>query len=247
MAEPLLRVRDLCKKFGGVLALNYVNLDFKDKVLKSIIGPNGAGKTTLVNVITGRLEPSSGTVNFEGRDVTGLPSHRLTQLGICRTFQITEIFPGLSVFENVRIARQLKLGGSMRMFSSKDSLKEVTRDTWEVLKRVKLADKAHVIARQLAHGDQRLLEVGMALASSPKILFLDEPTAGMSPLETEHIAHLIKDLSKEIAIVLIEHDMDVVMSISDEIAVLHQGTLIAEGPPGVIRQERRVKEAYLGE
>jgi len=247
MDKPLLGVKDLCKKFGGVLALNYVNLQFKDRGVKSIIGPNGAGKTTLINVISGKLKPSSGHVEFSGQDITALPPHRLAHIGILRTFQITEILPGLSVFENVRIARQSILGGSMKLFSSISSLKRVNMDTWEVLERIRLHEKAHLIARNLAHGDQRLLEIGMALACNPKLLFLDEPTAGMSPLETQHIASLIKELSKEISIVLVEHDMEVVMSISDEIAVLHQGSVIAEGPPEVVRQDKKVVEAYLGE
>jgi len=242
----VLSTKGLHKHFGGVLAVNDVNAEFKAKRLRSIIGPNGAGKTTFINVITGRLPASSGAVLFGNQDITNQPAHRLVRLGICRTFQITSIFMGLSGFENVRIAAQSNLGGSLRVFSKRASLKEANVKTWEILDRLDLKDKAHVPASNLAHGDQRLLEVAMALAGDPKILFLDEPTAGMSPAETEHVAQLIKGLTDTIAVVLVEHDMDVVMSISDEITVFNQGSVIAQGPPREIQDNEMVKEAYLG-
>jgi ABC-type branched-subunit amino acid transport system ATPase component len=242
----ILRTKGLHKHFGGVLAVNDVDAEFQAKRLRSIIGPNGAGKTTFINVITGKLPASSGVVLFEDRDITNRPAHRLVRLGICRTFQITSIFMGSTVFENVRIAAQSEIGGSFRIFSAKQSLKNVNKKTWEILDRLGLNDKAGVPSNNLAHGDQRLLEVAMALAGDPKILFLDEPTAGMSPAETEHIAQLIKGLTDTVAVVLVEHDMDVVMSISDEITVLNQGSIIAEGPPKEIQDNTLVKEAYLG-
>jgi len=242
----ILRTEELHKHFGGVMAVNAVNVEFEANRLRSIIGPNGAGKTTLINVITGRLPASSGNVFFGDRSVTNMPSHKLTQIGICRTFQITSIFMGLTVFENVRIAKQMQRGGSFRVFSKKESLGSVNKETWAILDQLKLRDKAGVTANTLAHGDQRLLEVAMAMASNPKIVFLDEPTAGMSPAETENIAQMIKELSQTISVVLVEHDMDVVMSISDEITVLHQGSVIAEGPPEEIQNNPLVREAYLG-
>jgi ABC-type branched-subunit amino acid transport system ATPase component len=242
----ILSTKGLNKHFGGVLAVNDVDVAFEAKRLRSIIGPNGAGKTTFINVITGRLPASSGAVLFGNRDITNRPAHRLVRLGICRTFQITSIFMGLTVFENVRIAAQSEIGGSFRIFSARESLTQVNEKTLEILDRLGLKDKARVPSSNLAHGDQRLLEVAMALAGDPKILFLDEPTAGMSPAETEHIAQLIKGLTKTIAVVLVEHDMDVVMSISDEITVLNQGSIIAEGPPREIQDNELVKEAYLG-
>jgi len=242
----ILTTESLHKHFGGVLAVNDVNVEFKSKRLRSIIGPNGAGKTTFINVITGKLFASSGAVLFENQDITNKPAHRLVKLGICRTFQITSIFMGLTVFENTRIAAQTQIGGSFRVFSAKESLKEVNKKTWEILDRLGLKDKANVPSTNLAHGDQRLLEVAMALAGDPKILFLDEPTAGMSPAETDHIAQLIKGLTATISVVLVEHDMDVVMSISDEITVLNQGSIIAEGTPMEIKENKLVKEAYLG-
>ena len=242
----ILSTKELHRYFGGVLAVNDVNVEFRDNQLKSIIGPNGAGKTTLINVITGRLPASSGTVLYKDRDITNKPTHELTKMGISRTFQITSIFPGLTVFENVRIAKQTQRGGSFRIFSTKNSLKEVNAETWDILDRLDLKETAHDRSANLAHGDQRLLEVAMALAGEPKILFLDEPTAGMSPAETEHIAQLIKGLTDKISVVLVEHDMDVVMTISDQITVLHQGNIIAEGPPEEIKGNEMVKEAYLG-
>lgn len=242
----ILETEGLYRQFGGVLATNDVSIRIHERRLKSIIGPNGAGKTTLVNVITGRLPASSGKVVYQGRTITNRPAHELIMMGICRTFQITSIFSGLSVLENIRISRQARVGGSFRIFSARQDLKEVNEETWRILERIGLTNMAHSPAKNLAHGDQRLLEVGMALAGDPKVLFLDEPTAGMSPAETGHIARLIQGLSKQIAVVLIEHDMDVVMSISDEITVLHQGRTIAEGPPTAIQGNDLVKEAYLG-
>lgn len=242
----ILSTEGLHKHFGGVLAVNNVHAEFKANRLRSIIGPNGAGKTTFINVITGKLPASSGAVLFGNQDITNKPAHKLVKLGICRTFQITSIFMGLTVFENVRIANQTQMGGSFRIFSLKESLKEVNKKTWEILERLGLHDKANVPSTNLAHGDQRLLEVAMALAGDPKVLFLDEPTAGMSPAETDHIAQLIKGLTATISVVLVEHDMDVVMSISDEITVLNQGTIIAEGTPEEIKDNKLVKEAYLG-
>lgn len=244
--STILNTKELHRHFGGVLAVNDVNVEFRDNQLKSIIGPNGAGKTTLINVITGRLPASSGTVLYKDRDITNKPTHELTKMGISRTFQITSIFPGMTVFENVRIAKQTQRGGSFRIFSTKNSLKEVNAETWDILDRLDLKKTAHDQSANLAHGDQRLLEVAMALAGEPKILFLDEPTAGMSPAETEHIAQLIKGLTDKISVVLVEHDMDVVMTISDQITVLHQGNIIAEGPPEEIKGNEMVKEAYLG-
>jgi branched-chain amino acid transport system ATP-binding protein len=221
-------------------------VDFKPKQLKSIIGPNGAGKTTLINVITGLLPASSGRVSYEGKDITNKPTHELCNLGICRTFQITSIFPTFSTFENVRIAKQMQRGGSFRILSAKNSLRDVNEETWAILERLDLSDLANVPSENLSHGDQRLLEIGIALAGDPKVLFLDEPTAGMSSAETEQISRLISGLSDQISVVMVEHDMDVVMEISDEIVVLDHGSVIAEGSPKEIQTNEKVKEAYLG-
>ena len=244
--EAFLCTEDLCRNFGGVTATDCVCMQIDKSGLRSIIGPNGAGKTTFINVVTGRIPSSSGKVIFEGRDITNKPTHSLVKMGICRTFQITSIFQDLNVFENVRIARQARQGGSLRIFSRKSSLKAVTRDTWGILDRLGLEDLAGDPAKNLAYGDQRVLEVAIALAGRPKILFLDEPTAGMSPAETRRIAELIQGLAEDISIVLVEHDMDLVMSISDRISVLHYGSIVAEGEPEEIRNNPLVREAYLG-
>lgn len=243
---PILKTSELSLHFGGVAALNLVSLEVEDKQVRSIIGPNGAGKTTLINVITGRLAASTGSVYYQGRDITSKSVHDRVRMGLCRTFQITSIFMGLTVFENVRIAKQAHLGGSWRIFSNRAGLKEVNRQTNAILERLDLMDMAKVPARNLSHGDQRVLEVAIALAGEPKALLLDEPAAGMSPTETEQISALIKELAEDLAVVLVEHDMEVVMSISDRITVLHQGGIIAEGLPEEISQNPQVKDAYLG-
>lgn len=242
----ILTIKDLCRHFGGVTAVNKVNLVFPDNELRSIIGPNGAGKTTLFNVITGRLPPSSGQVFYRGQEITDKPPHEVVRLGICRIFQRSSIFPNLSVFENVRIAQQAQRGGSHRVFASRQQLKAVNEETQLILEKIGLSELAPMSAKNLAHGDQRLLEIGIALAGKPKLLLLDEPTSGMSPGETERTTQLIKQLAKEVAIILVEHDMEVVMSISDKISVMHQGSIIAEGKPEEIQQNELVREAYLG-
>ncbi len=244
--EAFLCTDDLCRQFGGVLATDCVCIDIEDSGLRSIIGPNGAGKTTFINIITGRITASSGKVFFQGTEITNKPTHELVKMGICRTFQITSIFQNLTVFENVRIARQAREGGSLNIFSTKNSLKKVSEETWSILERLGLQDLALRQAKNLAYGDQRVLEVAIALAGSPQILFLDEPTAGMSPAETNHISNLIRGLAEEISIVLVEHDMDMVMRISDKITVLHYGSVIAEGVPEEIKTNQLVREAYLG-
>lgn len=244
--EAFLCTEDLCRHFGGVMATNCVCINIEENGLRSVIGPNGAGKTTFINIVTGRIPASSGKVFFQGKDITNKPTHELVKMGICRTFQITSIFQKLSVFENVRIAKQARLGGTLRIFSTKKSLRKVTEETWAILERLGLQDLADQPAKNLAYGDQRVLEVAIALAGDPNILFLDEPTAGMSPAETRHISKLIKGLSEEISIVLVEHDMDMVMSVSDKISVLQYGSIIAEGKPEEIKSNPQVREAYLG-
>ena len=242
----ILTIQNLYRHFGGVAAINGVNLAFSENELRSIIGPNGAGKTTLFNVITGKLSANSGQIVFRGQDITNRPPHEVVRLGICRTFQKSSIFPGLTVLENVRIARQIRVGGSRRIFAARDSLKTVQEETQAILERLGLRDKGKMLASSLSHGDQRLLEIGVALAGAPRLLLLDEPTAGMSPRETEQTMHLIRQLAKDVAVILVEHDMEVVMTISDKISVMHQGAIIAEGNPGEIQKNDQVREAYLG-
>ena len=245
MAE-LLCTENLCRSFGGVMATNRVCFSVDNQGLTSIIGPNGAGKTTFINIVTGKIGASSGKIFFKGQEITNKPTHELVKMGICRTFQINSIFENLTVFENLRIARQAKDGGSLRIFASKQSLRAVTEKTWALVERLGLKDLAARPAKNLAYGDQRVLEVAIAMAGDPKILFLDEPTAGMSPTETRQISKLIKGLANEICVVLVEHDMDLVMSISDKITVLQYGCTIAEGTPEEIQNNQQVREAYLG-
>jgi branched-chain amino acid transport system ATP-binding protein len=242
----ILTIQNLYRHFGGVAAINGVNLAFSENELRSIIGPNGAGKTTLFNVITGKLSANSGQIVFRGQDITNRPPHEVVRLGICRTFQKSSIFPGLTVLENVRIARQIRVGGSRRIFAARDSLKTVQEETRAILERLGLCDKGKMLASSLSHGDQRLMEIGVALAGAPRLLLLDEPTAGMSPRETEQTMHLIRQLAKDVAVILVEHDMEVVMTISDKISVMHQGAIIAEGNPDEIQRNDQVREAYLG-
>ena len=244
--SELLCTENLCRSFGGVMATNRVCFTVNTQGLTSIIGPNGAGKTTFINIVTGKIAASSGKIFFKGQEITNKPTHELVKMGICRTFQINSIFQDLSVFENLRIARQAKDGGSLRIFSSKQSLRTVTEKTWALVERLGLTDLAARPVKNLAYGDQRVIEVAIAMAGDPKILFLDEPTAGMSPTETRHISELIKELASEICVVLVEHDMDMVMSISDRITVLQYGCTIAEGTPEEIRNNQQVREAYLG-
>jgi branched-chain amino acid transport system ATP-binding protein len=242
----ILTIQNLHRHFGGVAAINGVSLEFAERELRSVIGPNGAGKTTLFNVITGKLSADSGRIVFQDREITNKPPHEVVRLGICRTFQKSSIFPGLTTLENLRIARQIRVGGSHRLFAARDSLKTVQEDSRAILQLVGLSDKANLLASNLSHGDQRLMEIGVALAGSPRLLLLDEPTAGMSPRETERTVRLVRELAKDVAVILVEHDMEVVMAISERISVMHQGTIIAEGAPEEIKGNGLVREAYLG-
>ena len=241
----LLRTEGLAKSFGGLRALDGVDCALRSGELRAVIGPNGAGKTTFFNLITGLLPPTAGRIFFKGEEITGLPPHRVARKGIGRTLQITSLFPGLTVYENVWIAAQ-----SRRRFFNPfvhfSSLKDVERKAHEVLEVLGLRDKRHELASNLSHGDQRLLEIGLALSTSPSLLLLDEPTAGLGVQETREVARMIKGFARNTTIILVEHDMDVVMSVADTITVLDQGRVIAEGTPEEIQRSPRVREAYLG-
>ncbi len=241
---PLLETRKLTKAFGGLMAVLDVDVRLERGELRAIIGPNGAGKTTFFNMIAGNLPPTRGQILFKGEDITALPPHRRSHLGIGRSYQITNIFPDLSTLENLRVAVQSRTV-HYDMWRDADSLAEVNRKAEEILRYVNLADKWETPAADLAHGEQRYLEIGIALATGPELLLLDEPTAGMSPEETRQTADFIKHLSQGLTIILVEHDMDVVMGISDRITVLHYGEVLAEGTPEEIRQNTEVQRVYL--
>jgi len=247
MAGPLLEVAGLNRSFGGFQALGGVSFRVEAGEISAVIGPNGAGKTTLFNVITGHLAPDSGRVGFAGRDITGQPPHAICRLGLARSFQRTNIFPRLSVFENVQIAI---LSHERRAYGLWTSAQSLGRDrTMEILEDVGLAPRAADPSGSLSYGDQKQLELGIALALEPTLLLLDEPTAGMSPQETRTSVALVARIARErkLTVLFTEHDMDVVFSVAQRIRVLHQGRLIAEGAPEEIRGLAEVKRVYFGE
>src|SRR5262245_687619 len=243
--RALLRTEGLTKSFGGLTAVSDVTFALAPGELRAVIGPNGAGKTTFFNLLTGLLPPSTGRIFFRNEEITGLPAHRVARKGIARTLQITSLFPGLTVYDNVWVAAQ----SGRRFFNPFihfSRLRDVEQKTREVLDLIGLQNRAGELASNLSHGDQRLLEIGLALSTSPSLLLLDEPTAGLGPQETAEIARTIKAFARQTTIVIVEHDMDVVMSLADTITVLDQGRIIAEGPPEAIQRSEKVREAYLG-
>ena len=244
----LLEVKSVTKRFGNLVAVRDVSLSVAPGELRAIIGPNGAGKTTFFNLISGFFGPTSGTIHFDGRDVTALTAQKRVALGMARTFQITEIFPELTVFENVRIATEVASGFRLRPWLSKSEQAEVHKRVEETLKLAALEAKADRLVGELAHGDQRAAEISMALALRPRLLLLDEPTAGMGDQETHDITRLIYRLHRDsnFTIVLIEHDMRVVFNLADRIMVLDQGSVLAEGTPEDIAANETVQAAYLG-
>jgi branched-chain amino acid transport system ATP-binding protein len=244
----MLEVTNISKRFGSLVALHDISLRVKPGELRAVIGPNGAGKTTLFNLVSGFFRPTNGTVVFEGRDITALPAHERVVLGIARTFQITEIFPELTVFENVRISTEVADGYRLRPWIGRAEALTVQRQVEETLELTGLAAKSNRLVGELAHGDQRAAEIAMALALRPRLLLLDEPTAGMGEQETYDITQLVRRLhrDKNYTIVLIEHDMRVIFHLADRITVLDQGRLLAEGTPAEIGANEAVQAAYLG-
>ncbi|HMK36525.1 MAG TPA: ABC transporter ATP-binding protein [Desulfomonilaceae bacterium] len=249
MNAPLLEVRDLNKAFGNVVTAKNLNFILARGVLTSVIGPNGAGKSTLINILTGFIPPDSGEILFQGRSITDEPIARRVRQGLCRSFQVANVFGHLSLFENIAIpvlAVYRKAANFLRSVARDD---EVRREVDKILERIGLLSQSHVPASALSHGDRRLLEVGIALAAKPKLLFLDEPTAGMNPVERTRILQNIRDLSAEgeVTFVIVEHDMDVVFSLSERVIVLYRGHIIGDGTPEQVKTNPQVREVYLGE
>lgn len=240
----ILRVEKLHKHFGGLSAVNGVSFAVEEGERRAIIGPNGAGKTTLFNLVSGELAPSNGRVFFAGQDITALPTNRRAQLGMARTFQRNNLFLGLTVWENVRLAGHAYKGVGARAFGGTESAQsEIIASS---LERVGLLERRNTLARNLSHGEQRQLEVAVALAMQPKALLLDEPAAGMSPAETTRLMDILREMPRTITLLVIEHDMDLVFGLCERITVLHYGQVIADGKAENVRDDPRVLEVYLG-
>jgi branched-chain amino acid transport system ATP-binding protein len=245
----ILETRDLRKEFGGLVAVSDVSIQVRKRTLHSIIGPNGAGKTTFFNLLSGSLKPTEGRVIFEGQDITDLPPYRTVHLGIGRSFQITNIFPNLTVLENIRLAAQAIGRDSFKFWQNYQHYKIYKEQALQIIEQIGLSGQVNMLAQMLPHGDKRKLELGIILASNPKLLLLDEPTAGMAreeiPMLMNTIDH-IRDQGDK-TIMLVEHKMDLVMNVSDWITVMHQGQVLAEGTPTEIAANEVVQAAYLGE
>jgi branched-chain amino acid transport system ATP-binding protein len=245
--EALLEIDGLSKRFGGVVASDEISLSVPQGELHAIIGPNGAGKTTLIGQLAGELAPDAGRIRFEGQDVTALPTWRRSQLGLARSFQITSLFPDFTALDNVALAVQAHAGHSFHFWRparQEASLREPAR---AALARVGLASRADMLVSKLSHGEHRQLEIAMALATNPRMLLLDEPMAGMGPEESARIVTMLRELKRDLTILLIEHDMEAVFALADRITVLVYGRIIASDAPEAIRANEEVRQAYLGE
>ena len=243
-ADAFLSTEDLTVRFGGLTALNQVNFAVGRDEIRAIIGPNGAGKSTFFNCLTGVLRPSSGHILFDGGDITGLSPDRISHRGIARSYQITNILPNATALENVRIAAQSRRHG-WSLLAHHRAYRDIIAKAEAVLEAVGLLTKAYELAANLSHGEQRNLEVGIALATEPQLLCLDEPTAGMSAAETQDTMALVRAVAKNLTILIVEHDMQVVMELAQRITVLHYGEILAEGTPAEIQENPRVLEVYL--
>jgi branched-chain amino acid transport system ATP-binding protein len=243
-SPPILRTEDLTIRFGGLTALNRVNFEVQRGEIRAIIGPNGAGKSTFFNCLTGVLRPSSGHVLFDGGDITGLSPDRISQKGIARSYQITNILPNATALENARIAAQSRRHG-WSLLTHYRAYRDIIEKAEAVLEAVGLGSRRNELAANLSHGEQRTLEIGVALATEPQLLCLDEPTAGMSAAETHHTMELVRRIGKDLTILIVEHDMRVVMELAQRITVLHYGAILAEGTPAEIQHNPRVLEVYL--
>jgi ABC-type branched-subunit amino acid transport system ATPase component len=246
LAHALLTIDGVTRTFGALSALTGVSFALEARERRAVIGPNGAGKTTLFNVITGQLPPSGGRIVFDGRPIAGLPPHTVARLGVSRSFQRTNLFPRLAVLENLRLAAAAGAAGSYDLFGRVEGVTAPLARARETAAAVGLAERLDTVAGQLSYGEQRQLEVGVALATRPKLLLLDEPTAGMSPEETQRMTRMLEGLPREVTLLIIEHDMDVVASLADRVTVLHYGEVLTEGTFDEVKRDPRVYEVYLG-
>jgi branched-chain amino acid transport system ATP-binding protein len=243
-ADAILRTEALTVRFGGLTALNRVDFSVRRGEVRAIIGPNGAGKSTFFNCLTGVQRPTAGAILLNGVDVSGMPSNKISQRGIARSYQITNILPNATVLENVRIAAQSRRHG-WNLMRHREAFRDIRQKAEEALDAVGLMDKEEELAANLSHGEQRTLEIAIALATEPQLLCLDEPTAGMSAAETHETMQLIRSIAQHLTILIVEHDMQVVMELAHKITVLHYGEVLAEGTPAEIQANPRVLEVYL--
>ena len=246
MAEPILRCSELRKHFGGIVATDAVSIDVAEGEIHAVIGPNGAGKTTLITQLSGEMFSDSGRVQFRGRDVTRLPAHRRSMLGLARSFQITSIFLDMTVLTNVSLAVQAHRGHSFRFWKRTDTDAELVEPAMAALTQVGLAERAGSLASALSHGEQRQLEIGLALAGAPRLILFDEPAAGLSPGERTELVEILQSLPSHIAFIIIEHDMDVALRVSQRVTMMHNGRVFREGTPAEIENDPGVQELYLG-
>ena len=247
MTDVLLRIEALSKRFGGVLASDAISLEVPAGELHAIIGPNGAGKTTLIGQLAGEIAPDGGRIEFAKADITRLPAWRRSRLGLARSFQITSLFPDFSALDNVALAVQAHAGHSFRFWRDARSEPGLREPARAALARLAIAERADMLVSRLSHGEQRQLELVVALATRPRMLLLDEPMAGMGPDESARMVATLRELKGELTILLIEHDMEAVFALADRITVLVYGRIIASGAPEAIRADEKVREAYLGE
>ena len=243
---PILAIEGLTKSFGGLRAVDSLSFGVEEGKLTSVIGPNGAGKTTLFNLATGMIRPDAGRVLFRGEDITRLPIHQIVRRGISRSFQIINLFSELTLYENVWLGVQSQQGHGSEILSPADALPSVKEETERVIQEIGLSGREQLPVKLLSYGDRRILEITVSLTAKPSLLLLDEPTSGLMSEDRKRISDFLKNLSTRLTLMVVEHAMDVVLSISDHIVVMHQGRLLAQGPPEEIRANPQVQEAYLG-
>ncbi|MCX7660731.1 MULTISPECIES: ABC transporter ATP-binding protein [Caldimonas] len=246
-ATPLLELKGLVKRFSGLTATDQASLEVWPGEVHALIGPNGAGKTTLIHQISGALRPDAGSIDFEGQDITRLPMHARVLRGLVRSYQITSIFKRLSVLDNLALAIQARQGSSLQFWRPARQERARYEEAADIAQRVGLGARLDALGAALAHGEQRQLELGLAVATRPKLLLLDEPMAGMGPEESERMVGLLQNLRRELTMLLVEHDMDAVFRLADRISTLVAGRIIASGSPQAIREHPEVKRAYLGD